>query len=306
MSEKNPKKIYPYTGRLLENDPSKPRKISFVHSSPWKNTNVSFYWVNFEYPVWHGHTDWELCIVLNDHIVHVANGQEKLMSAGDAYLVGPKDTHAMFYPNRVKNQFQGVCFPIRESYMKSLLDMYSPALYEKLCQTPESLYFTLSPNSLERYSNALLEIQTYENQSTAHTELKCNLIFSEILLKFLDQWLSDTNIPAVLKSLIAQLNNPLITTEQIKEAQKELPYSYPQLTRIFKKYMHCTITQYVNRAKLQYSKELLAYTDMPLTEITNHLNFESTSHFHNLFKKHFGVTPAVFRKTNHLTTKNNG
>ena len=79
-----------------------------------------------------------------------------------------------------------------------------------------------------------------------------------------------------------------------------MPYSYPQLTRIFKKYMHCTITQYVNKTKLQYAKELLANTDMSLTEITNELHFESTSHFHSLFKKHFNVTPAEYRRLNRI------
>ena len=87
-----------------------------------------------------------------------------------------------------------------------------------------------------------------------------------------------------------------IKQEQIKAAQAEMPYSYPQLTRIFKKYMRCTITQYVNKTKLQYAKELLANTDMSLTEITNELHFESTSHFHSLFKKHFNITPNDFRK----------
>ena len=100
----------------------------------------------------------------------------------------------------------------------------------------------------------------------------------------------------MLKAFIRQLNNPLITPEEIKAAQSAMPYSYPQLTRIFKKYMSCTITQYVNRRKLEHAKELLSNTDMSLSEITSQLNFESTSHFHSLFKKHYGITPSEYRK----------
>lgn len=296
MNETIKKKIYPYVGQLSEQPSNDLPKTSFAHASPWKNANVSFYWVNFEYPLYHGHKDWELFIVLNDQIVHRVNGQEKILTVGTACLLGPKDRHAMLYPNRTKNQFQGVCFPVKDGYMKKLLSLYAPTLYDELCVTPEPLYFTLSPTALEHYSNTLLEIQTFENQSTPYTELQCSLIFSELLLKFLGQRLSESSIPPVLKPLIVQLNNPLITNEQIKSAQQELPYSYPQLTRIFKKHMHCTITQYVNRAKLQYAKELLSYTDMSLMEITNELNFESTSHFHNLFKRHFNMTPAEYRK----------
>ena len=147
-----------------------------------------------------------------------------------------------------------------------------------------------------------LDIQTLKDESTPYTEQQCNIIFSTILLKFIEQWQKGQSIPTVLKPLIQQLNNPLITSEQIKAAQQSLPYSYPQLTRIFKKHMHCTITQYVNRTKLQYAKDLLSLTDMTLMEITNELNFESPSHFHSLFKKYFNITPAEYRKHNSLFT----
>ena len=130
---------------------------------------------------------------------------------------------------------------------------------------------------------------------------QCNIIFSTLLLTFLEQRQQESTLPTILKNFIKQLNNPLITNEEIKRAQIELPYSYPQLTRIFKKYMHCTITQYVNKTKLQYAKELLVNTDMSLVEITSELHFESTSHFHSLFKKHFNMTPAEYRRLNRIS-----
>ena len=294
MDKRTDKKIFYGRGEISETEG--PCFGSFEESSPWKNANVSFYWINFDFAFYHGHKDWELLIVLNDQILHRINGEERLLSPGTACLVGPKDKHALFYPNRTKNQFQGVCFPIRDDYMRQLLQLISPTLYDDICSTPEALYFTLSPSSLEKYTDALLGIQTPYNEGTPETEQQCNLLFLDILLKFLKQRQTGSTIPSVLKPLVQQLNNPLITNEEVKEAQKELPYSYPQLTRIFKKHMNCTITQYVNRAKLQYSKELLANTNMSLMEISNTLHIESTSYFHNLFKRYFDITPAEYRK----------
>ena len=292
MKDRTNEKIYPQVGNLYEQS-----KIqTFEKASPWIKANTSFYWINFEYPVYHGHTDWEIQIVLNDHILHKINGETKIMTEGSACLVGPKDEHSFHYPNGVKNQFQAVCLSTKDSYMKALLGMYSPTLYEELCNAPHPLSFTLSHSTLEKLTNILLEIQTFHGQSTPYTEQQCNLIFSNILLNFIEQYQNPSGIPEILKPLIQHLNNPLITNEQIKAAQQELPYSYPQLTRIFKKHMGCTITQYVNRTKLQHAKELLTATDMSITEITNELCFESTSYFHNLFKKHFDMTPAKYRK----------
>ena len=294
MDNMTDKKIYYGRGEITET--KGPCLGSFEESSPWKNANVSFYWINFDFPFYHGHKDWELLIVLNDQILHRVNGEDRLMPPGSACLIGPKDKHALFYPNRKQNQFQGVCFPIRDSYMKELFDLLSPAIYQDISTTPDSLYFTLSPNALDKYTDALLGIQTPYNANTPETEQQCNLIFVEILLKLLKQRQTTSTIPLVLKPLIQRLSNPLITNEEVKESQKELPYSYPQLTRIFKKHMNCTITQYVNRTKLQYSKELLTNTNMSLMEISNTLHIESTSYFHNLFKRYFDITPAEYRK----------
>ena len=298
MDEKTKNKIYPNVGRISEK--GRYMKTSFMQASPWQNADTAFYWVNFEYPLYHGHQDWELMIVLNDQILHKINGTEKLLTVGTACLIGPKDNHALFYPQRKKNLFQAVTIMARDSYVKQLLDMISPMLYDQLCTDPNPLYFSLSHNKIEKYTNMLLNIQTYHNKSTPHTEKQCNIIFSNLLLTFLEQQQEVSGIPDILRTFIRQLNNPLITSEQIKAAQEEMPYSYPQLTRIFKKYMHCTITQYVNKTKLQYAKELLANTDMSLTEITNELHFESASHFHSLFKKHFNMTPAEYRRLNRV------
>ena len=190
-----------------------------------------------------------------------------------------------------------------DSFVRNLLGLISPTLYEELCADPNPLYFSLSPTALEKYTGMLLNIQTYKDEGTPYTIQQCNIIFSNLLLTFLEQRQQEiSDIPSVLKSFVIQLKNPLITNEQLKTAQAEMPYSYPQLTRIFKKYMYCTITQYVNKTKLQYAKELLANTELSLLEITNELHFESTSHFHSLFKKHFDITPAEYRRLTRLSS----
>lgn len=300
MDNKKREKIFPYVGVVTER---KGHKIShFEQASPWKNANTAFYWSNFQYPLYHGHADWELHIVISDCIEQRINGTTRLLRPGDACLIGPKDKHALFYPNGVKNQYQGLCLIARDAYVHALLDMYSPTLYDEICKTPAPLYFSVSQSFLVNCSNSLLDIQTLNNQSSPNAKQQCNIIFSSVLLKFLQQRQTEFDIPSELRPFIQQLNNPSITSEQIKLAQSELPYSYPQLTRIFKKYMNCTITQYVNRAKLQHAKDLLTNTDMSLLEIINELNFESLSYFHKIFKSYFNVTPVEYRRNNSLTS----
>lgn len=300
MNELHQEKIFPYLGKSEIN--KKFKTSTFKRSSPWKDANTSFYWANFEYPFHHGHTDWEIQIVLNDCILHKINNTEKLLYEGNACLIGPKDKHALYYPDGKKNQFQGVTLLATNSYMQKLLSMYSPTLYDELCSDPNPLYFSLTPTFLEKFSSLLMSIQTFENESTPYTEQECNIIFSNILLQFLEQRHSAFRLPQILQPFIQQLNNPFVTNEEIKTAEQSLPYSYPQLSRIFKKYLHCTITQYVNKSKLQHAKELLINTNLSLMEIANQLHFESLSYFHKIFKSNFHVTPLQFRKENFIQT----
>lgn len=64
----------------------------------------------------------------------------------------------------------------------------------------------------------------------------------------------------------------------------------------FKKETGKTIAETIRQAKLQEAKLLLAYSDKSLSEISSFFYFSSQSHFQNLFKKEFGVTPLAYRR----------
>ena len=288
------KKKYPFLGDLTETEDN--RVSTFAHTSPWKNAHTAFIWTNFEYPLYHSHADWEIQVVLSDKIIQYINGTEMVLSAGTACLVGPNDQHALFYPNRRKNQYQGLSFIATDAYMRGILDSLSPTLYERFSSASHTRIISLSASFLEELTNTCLEIQGTNNQSTPHAEEQCNILFQSLLLRFLTQQPTTSSIPNELTSFIRSLNNPQLSPEEIKELQLQLPYSYSNLTRLFKKHMGCTITQYVNKVKLQYAKELLTTTDMTTLMITNELHFESISHFNHLFKNHFKLTPTEYRK----------
>lgn len=56
-----------------------------------------------------------------------------------------------------------------------------------------------------------------------------------------------------------------------------------------------TILQWVNRHTIQLAKIMLRYTDLPVWEISGHLNFANPSFFSKFFKKETGVTPGNYR-----------
>ena len=84
-----------------------------------------------------------------------------------------------------------------------------------------------------------------------------------------------------------------ITVEDLSEAIYVSP-SY--LSRVFKKEIGMSVSEYIRQSKLDWAKKLLRFTDNELADIANQLAFSSQSHFIQQFRAYTGMTPKAFRK----------
>lgn len=73
--------------------------------------------------------------------------------------------------------------------------------------------------------------------------------------------------------------------------------------RFFKKSFGCPFGEYLNLYRLEKSKNRLKSTDMPVTEISHGVGFNSFSYYSKKFKEYTGVTPSEYRKKNKGTEK---
>ncbi|GGD50949.1 response regulator [Paenibacillus nasutitermitis] len=70
---------------------------------------------------------------------------------------------------------------------------------------------------------------------------------------------------------------------------------------LFKQATGVTFTEYVLTAKFDKAKELLANTDMKISDIASEVGYIDSNYFSIAFKKHEGVTPSVYKKMNVVT-----
>ena len=98
-----------------------------------------------------------------------------------------------------------------------------------------------------------------------------------------------------LQFIKSHTNQPIGVPDVIQHVGKSRSAFMEQ----FKKETGETIGRYIMKAKLQEAKLLLAYSNRSLPAISNFLFFSSQSHFQNLFKKEFGVTPLEYRRKHH-------
>lgn len=90
-----------------------------------------------------------------------------------------------------------------------------------------------------------------------------------------------------------------ITVEDLAE-HTELSPSY--LSRLFKKELGVSISDYIREQKIAKAQNLLRYSDFSMVEIANYLSFSSQSHFIQTFEKLVGVTPKKYRDRYYRTS----
>ena len=68
------------------------------------------------------------------------------------------------------------------------------------------------------------------------------------------------------------------------------------LCQSFKSKYGCTIFNYVIKLKIKEAKALLRTDNLSITEISEHLGFESVHYFCRSFKKNTGVSPTEYSR----------
>ena len=76
-------------------------------------------------------------------------------------------------------------------------------------------------------------------------------------------------------------------------AQINVNSSY--LSRLFHRECGCTLTEYVIRQRLEHAASMLRYGGKMIQDIAGECGFQDATYFIRVFKRHYGVTPTVYR-----------
>ncbi|MBW8201456.1 helix-turn-helix domain-containing protein [Flagellimonas abyssi] len=96
--------------------------------------------------------------------------------------------------------------------------------------------------------------------------------------------------------------NEMLEDDQLKSQKvseylaDKLNYSYTYLSNLFSETTYTSIENFVILRKVDHAKDLMADTDLTLTEIAYRLNYSSVAHLSGQFKKITGLTPTKFQE----------
>ncbi len=125
-------------------------------------------------------------------------------------------------------------------------------------------------------------------------------LFGQVMKDYTNR-VSNSIIPATADNILYQAiqyvrenTNKNITVADVAE---HVGFTRPSLSRKVKQELGFEMSTFIRKCKLEEAKDLLAFSDKSISEISNYLCFSSQSHFQKAFKDYFGITPQTFRKS---------
>jgi AraC-like DNA-binding protein len=126
------------------------------------------------------------------------------------------------------------------------------------------------------------------------------LFFDHYLKKFIDQDLPYSKYSISdqkrLYSLIDFIKQNLNKNLNLDLLAREVGFSKTKLQSMFHYFFHQSTYSFIKDFKLDKSIELLMKSEADITMIAHQLGYNSSTHFINIFKKHFGLSPKRFKK----------
>lgn len=171
-----------------------------------------------------------------------------------------------------------------------------PGLFRHLLSTGSCCFYFSPDSHFETLINQLFDANMH---SSRNIELINNSLMIQIITELLLKSPSENNDYAVspdilqIRDFISENCCSEITLETLS---KHFGFSQSYLCHEFKKYMHCTIGEYIIQERLSIAKDKLIYTNDTLSEVAASVGYPNPSNFSKMFLKHCGISPSKYRK----------
>ncbi|MRM89908.1 AraC family transcriptional regulator [Faecalicatena contorta] len=123
-----------------------------------------------------------------------------------------------------------------------------------------------------------------------------NGMLTELLLQTATNNADTFLIPDYIRQIVRLIDKNFKSGLPLSYFEEFTHRSRYHILKEFKKYIGVTIHEYIITARISYAKELLKYSDLPVSEIAFEAGMNNVTHFINLFKAREGATPLAYRK----------
>lgn len=229
--------------------------------------------------------------------IYEVNNQKFLIRGGDVFVTFPNEPHGTAEHPEEKGAIYWLQIEIPDDKNNFLgySDQNATCLINALLNLPRR-HFRVSVIIKSIFE----EIFGLCNQTVSdYTKLVISHQITSALLVIISNALSNVNTTNDLRveKVLKYINENLDSDLSIFILANNHHISESHFKRWFKKEIGITPMDYIQRQKIEYAKQQLAYQEeLSITDIAFQLNFSSSQYFSTVFRKYAGMTPLEYRK----------
>jgi AraC family cel operon transcriptional repressor len=252
----------------------------------------------------HLHEFAEVILLVKGYLLHEVNGSHHILPPGSLVFVRPYDLHRLLPVNSERTIFASLV--LASSVIRELMSyLCTPAILHRFNTAPEAPCFQLQP---EAARNLMLQMEGISNEqavapdtSTLMARVLAAQLFAGYLLNPRTQERARPLPPPWLQKLREEAENGSSLARAPHRLHARCPCHPSHLCKSFQRYYGETPTDFINRLRLRQAVRLLDEPGVKIAAVAAELGFDSLSHFHRLFKRHYGLTPAGYRRSQAAT-----
>jgi AraC-like DNA-binding protein len=179
-------------------------------------------------------------------------------------------------------------------WKEELLKIYIKYMVSNRCKM--AVKATLKELNLHFMVVDLGEVEIMENINPEQRELiRTSLLHSGLELMDDKKSVLIENVKNIIIETVHH-SDEMIKTNFSDYLSEKLGQNYTYLSNLFSEIQGTTIEKFIIAHKIERIKELIIYGEQNITEIAWNMNYSSTAHLSNQFKKVTGLTPTHFKK----------
>ncbi len=255
----------------------------------------------------HTHNFLEIFYVIEGRGVHVINGHELPVQAGELVVLGYGANHTFFPDEGETLKWINIDF-VPEFIDGSMINEYNAneiiklSVFRNLFFNPHNITFLQLSDKDGNYG-ALIRLMCDEYTRHRYGCIGCLKHYLIILLTkvFCDnmktkrdsdaRWLLQTVLDEISES-IAEDGALSVSLEKFAQKVYMSPKSF---SRLFRQKIGVGFSHYVQQKRIEKSCKLLSETDMPITSVMIEVGYCDAKTFYQLFKRVMGITPMQYR-----------
>ncbi len=251
----------------------------------------------------HNHRFFELAYVKEGTALHTLSGTSTTLRPGDYFIVDYGSVHSytnchnltlincLFQPEIIDETLKGCCS------FEALLHVCLLRYYKLyLGNTPANRIFFDEEGRIQTLLIGM--IKEFEEKNVGYAEICRSRLFEILILimrNVVDDKVSIIQNEIILNAIL-YIRDHYQSHSLLSKFCKQYHYSPQYISRRFKEDTGFTISEYLQKVRIEKSCELLAGSTMTIARIAEEVGYTDLKFFNQLFKKMIKMSPREFRK----------